>query len=85
MSHRCAGALRPLPLPGLCRREASAIVLRWEIGSAVGQFPTDVRPFYTMPHPTTPGVTNSYDWFIRGEEICSGSCWFARSFFVCAQ
>lgn len=37
------------------------------------QFPTDVRPFYTMPHPTTPGVTNSYDWFIRGEEICSGA------------
>jgi hypothetical protein len=37
------------------------------------QFPTDVRPFYTMPHPTTPGVTNSYDWFIRGEEICSGT------------
>merc|ERR1711871_1187175 len=37
------------------------------------KFPTDVRPFYTMEHPSDPKVTNSYDWFIRGEEICSGA------------
>ena len=31
-----------------------------------------VRPFYTMPKPTDHRFTNSYDLFLRGEEICSG-------------
>jgi len=37
------------------------------------RFPADVRPFYTMPCPDDPRYTNSYDVFLRGEEICSGA------------
>ena len=31
------------------------------------------RPFYTMPCPSNPKFSNSYDLFIRGEEIVSGA------------
>jgi len=37
------------------------------------KFPKAVRPFYTMPDPNNPNYTNSYDFFIRGEEIVSGA------------
>ncbi|KAI9205038.1 uncharacterized protein BJ171DRAFT_423444 [Polychytrium aggregatum] len=37
------------------------------------KFPLAVRPFYTMPDPARPGYSNSYDFFIRGEEILSGA------------
>ena len=37
------------------------------------QYPLSVRPFYTMPSPTNPKLSNSYDMFIRGEEIVSGA------------
>ncbi|KAJ3281996.1 aspartate--tRNA ligase dps1 [Borealophlyctis nickersoniae] len=37
------------------------------------KFPLQVRPFYTMPDPTRKGYSNSYDFFIRGEEILSGA------------
>jgi len=37
------------------------------------KFPTDVRPFYTMPNSENPKYTNSYDFILRGEEICSGA------------
>ncbi|KAI9597328.1 hypothetical protein BDF19DRAFT_434721 [Syncephalis fuscata] len=37
------------------------------------KFPLSVRPFYTMPDPNMPGYSNSYDFFIRGEEIMSGA------------
>ena len=36
-------------------------------------YPMDVRPFYTMPCPENPVYSNSYDMFIRGQEICSGA------------
>ncbi|KDQ49183.1 hypothetical protein JAAARDRAFT_43060 [Jaapia argillacea MUCL 33604] len=36
------------------------------------KFPSAVRPFYTMLDPENPNVSNSYDFFIRGEEILSG-------------
>ncbi|EKG05814.1 aspartyl-tRNA synthetase, putative [Trypanosoma cruzi] len=36
-------------------------------------FPTAARPFYTMPFPDDERFTNSYDMFIRGEEISSGA------------
>ena len=39
----------------------------------IDKFPTEVRPFYTMPDPKNPEVSNSYDFFIRGEEIMSGA------------
>jgi aspartyl-tRNA synthetase len=37
------------------------------------KYPMDVRPFYTMPDPDDPKFSNSYDIFIRGQEICSGA------------
>ncbi|KAI9779817.1 MAG: hypothetical protein M1839_007130 [Geoglossum umbratile] len=37
------------------------------------QFPLAVRPFYTMPSPGNPKLSNSYDFFMRGEEILSGA------------
>jgi len=37
------------------------------------KFPSSARPFYTMPDPLDSNYTNSYDLFIRGQEIVSGS------------
>ena len=37
------------------------------------KFPLAVRPFYTMPDPNNKNYSNSYDFFIRGEEILSGA------------
>ncbi|EXJ77332.1 aspartyl-tRNA synthetase [Capronia epimyces CBS 606.96] len=37
------------------------------------EFPMVVRPFYTKQHPTDPKLSNSYDFFMRGEEIMSGA------------
>ncbi len=46
--------------------EPSCIVSEWGGGR-------QVRPFYTMPAPDDPQVSNSFDVFIRGEEIISGA------------
>jgi len=37
------------------------------------RYPYDARPFYTMRAPDNPDYTNSFDLFIRGEEIISGA------------
>lgn len=37
------------------------------------KYPLKLRPFYTMPDPADPTLSNSYDFFIRGEEILSGA------------
>ena len=37
------------------------------------KYPSSVRPFYTMPCPENPAFSNSYDIFLRGQEICSGA------------
>jgi nondiscriminating aspartyl-tRNA synthetase len=37
------------------------------------RYPSCVRPFYTMPCPDDPRLSNSYDFFLRGEEILSGA------------
>ncbi|VDL55497.1 unnamed protein product [Hymenolepis diminuta] len=37
------------------------------------KFPLAIRPFYTMPDPHNNKVSNSYDFFMRGEEIMSGA------------
>lgn len=37
------------------------------------KFPMSVRPFYTKPCPDDPNLSNSYDFFMRGEEIMSGA------------
>jgi len=39
----------------------------------IDKFPMDLRPFYTMPDPGNPELSNSYDFFMRGEEILSGA------------
>lgn len=37
------------------------------------KYPMAVRPFYTMPDPENPLYSNSYDIFIRGQEVTSGA------------
>lgn len=37
------------------------------------KYPLAVRPFYTMPDPSNQKTSNSYDMFMRGEEILSGA------------
>ncbi|KAI5845981.1 hypothetical protein BZA05DRAFT_377896 [Tricharina praecox] len=37
------------------------------------KFPSAARPFYTMPDPADNLYSNSYDFFMRGEEILSGA------------
>ncbi|XP_078456468.1 aspartate--tRNA ligase, cytoplasmic [Lampetra fluviatilis] len=37
------------------------------------KYPLAVRPFYTMPDHRDPKTSNSYDMFMRGEEILSGA------------
>ena len=37
------------------------------------KYPSEIRPFYTMPDPDDDRFSNSYDMFIRGLEICSGA------------
>ncbi|KAG8992715.1 aspartate--tRNA ligase dps1 [Tulasnella sp. JGI-2019a] len=37
------------------------------------KFPAAIRPFYTMPDAVDPNYSNSYDFFMRGEEILSGA------------
>ncbi|KAH6630467.1 tRNA synthetases class II-domain-containing protein [Chaetomium sp. MPI-SDFR-AT-0129] len=36
------------------------------------KFPEEARPFYAKEDPTNRKVTNAYDLFMRGQEICSG-------------
>ncbi|KAK8218215.1 aspartyl-tRNA synthetase [Phyllosticta capitalensis] len=38
----------------------------------IDKFPVSARPFYTMPDPDNSEVTNSFDIFLRGQEILSG-------------
>jgi aspartyl-tRNA synthetase len=37
------------------------------------RFPSKIRPFYTMPDPSDGNYSNSFDVFMRGEEIVSGA------------
>ena len=37
------------------------------------RYPKTARPFYTMLAKDDPNFTNSYDFFMRGEEILSGA------------
>lgn len=39
----------------------------------VDKYPRALRPFYTKPCPENPELTNSYDFFMRGQEIMSGA------------
>ncbi|OAV99278.1 hypothetical protein PTTG_25332 [Puccinia triticina 1-1 BBBD Race 1] len=39
----------------------------------IDKFPLAIRPFYTMPDPVNPTLSNSYDFFMRGKEIIWGA------------
>jgi len=39
----------------------------------IDEYPSIARPFYTMPSPRDAQWSNSYDMFLRGEEISSGA------------
>eukprot|EP00599_Poterioochromonas_sp_BG-1_P006568 CAMPEP_0173151482 /NCGR_PEP_ID=MMETSP1105-20130129/11606_1 /TAXON_ID=2985 /ORGANISM="Ochromonas sp., Strain BG-1" /LENGTH=526 /DNA_ID=CAMNT_0014066865 /DNA_START=234 /DNA_END=1814 /DNA_ORIENTATION=+ len=39
----------------------------------IDQYPSQIRPFYTMPSQLDGNYSNSYDIFLRGQEICSGA------------
>lgn len=39
----------------------------------IDQYPSKIRPFYTMPSALNGTYSNSYDLFLRGQEICSGA------------
>lgn len=49
------------------------------------KFPLAIRPFYTMPDATNPLYSNSYDFFMRGEEILSGAQRIHDADFLCEQ
>ncbi len=39
----------------------------------ITKFPTEAKPFYTMPDPEEPDISNSFDLEFKGREIVSGS------------
>ncbi|OAL55854.1 aspartyl-tRNA synthetase-like protein [Pyrenochaeta sp. DS3sAY3a] len=50
-------------------------VIKQKLGTdyyILDKFPTNARPFYAMPDPNNPNITNSFDIFCRGQEILSG-------------
>lgn len=50
-------------------------VIKEKLGTdyyVLDKFPTAARPFYAMTDPNDPKVTNSFDIFLRGQEILSG-------------
>ncbi|PSN62947.1 aspartyl-tRNA synthetase [Corynespora cassiicola Philippines] len=50
-------------------------VIKQKLGTdyyVLDKFPVNARPFYAMPDPNNPNVTNSFDIFLRGQEILSG-------------
>jgi aspartyl-tRNA synthetase len=50
-------------------------VIKQRLGTdyyVLDKFPRNARPFYAMPDPNNPDVTNAFDIFLRGQEILSG-------------
>jgi nondiscriminating aspartyl-tRNA synthetase len=50
-------------------------VIKQKLGTdyyILDKFPANARPFYAMPDPNNPELTNSFDIFCRGQEILSG-------------
>ncbi|KAF2750785.1 aspartyl-tRNA synthetase [Sporormia fimetaria CBS 119925] len=50
-------------------------VIKEKLGTdyyVLDKFPRNARPFYAMPDPYNPEVTNAFDIFVRGQEILSG-------------
>lgn len=44
------------------------------------KYPLSARPFYTMPDPSNPRWSNSYDVFIRWVLVCMYICMCAHVF-----
>jgi nondiscriminating aspartyl-tRNA synthetase len=79
-------------------KRLGALVLK-KYGSdfyVLDQFPLAIRPFYTMPSHTAPahqpdakdpnaGYSNSYDFFMRGQEILSGAQRIHDAEFLCKR
>lgn len=51
----------------------------------IDKFPMALRPFYTMPDSEDPAISNSYDFFMRGEEILSGAQRIHDAQFLCEK
>ncbi|KZS93446.1 aspartate-tRNA ligase [Sistotremastrum niveocremeum HHB9708] len=56
------------------KRLGALVKAKWDTDYfIIDKFPLALRPFYTMPDPNDPTLSNSYDFFMRGEEILSGA------------
>jgi aspartyl/asparaginyl-tRNA synthetase len=58
------------------QEKALGAIVREKYGTdffMMDKYPSSLRPFYTMPDPADPALSNSYDFFLRGEEIVSGA------------
>ncbi|KAL8801185.1 MAG: hypothetical protein Q9182_004634 [Xanthomendoza sp. 2 TL-2023] len=58
------------------QEKALGRIMREKYGTdfySIDKFPSAIRPFYTMPDPSNAQVSNSYDFFMRGQEIMSGA------------
>ncbi|PLW13795.1 hypothetical protein PCANC_19536 [Puccinia coronata f. sp. avenae] len=53
--------------------EISPVLIYLPYYYIIDKFPLAIRPFYTMPDAADPTLSNSYDFFMRGEEIISGA------------
>lgn len=57
------------------QEKALGALVRKKFGTdfyVLDKFPVAARPFYAMPDPANPEVTNAYDFMMRGQEILSG-------------
>jgi aspartyl/asparaginyl-tRNA synthetase len=57
------------------QEKALGALIRKKYGTdfyVLDKFPESARPFYAKEDPANPKVTNAYDLFMRGQEICSG-------------
>ena len=57
----------------LGRRDSPDYATAYPNPISIDKFPASARPFYTMPDPENSQLSNSYDIFIRGEEVFSGT------------
>eukprot|EP01012_Entosiphon_sulcatum_P040952 TRINITY_DN54702_c0_g1_i1.p1 TRINITY_DN54702_c0_g1~~TRINITY_DN54702_c0_g1_i1.p1 ORF type:complete len:587 (+),score=95.85 TRINITY_DN54702_c0_g1_i1:22-1761(+) len=70
--------LRPIPATedlSTCHERLLGAIVKEEYGVdfyVLHRYPSTVRPFYTMPALDDPAFSNSFDAFVRGEEIISG-------------
>lgn len=61
------------PQPIYCQTITGRVWFWSAFRTRAAQFPSAVRPFYTMPNPENPRFACAFDCFLRGEEITSGA------------